>query len=77
MTDVSPRALAKSARGLTLMELLVVVSIVALLLSILLPTVSAVRSQAKNVRCMVNLRNIAFEFRLFADDGNHADRERK
>lgn len=56
------------------MELLVVVSIIALLLSILLPTVSAVRSQAKNVRCMVNLRNIAFEFRLFADDGNHADR---
>jgi len=56
------------------MELLVVTSIIALLMSVLLPAVSAVRSRAKEVRCMVNMRNISFEFRLFADDSAYPDR---
>ncbi len=60
--------MAPRAAGLTLIELLVVVSIMSLLLALLLPAVSAVRERVKAVRCMVNLRTIVFDFRLFADD---------
>lgn len=70
----SPRNRVRPHRGLTLMELLVVVAIIGMLLAVLLPALSLVRSQAKKVRCMVNLRTVAFDFRLFADDYSYATR---
>ncbi len=42
----------------TLIELLVVVAIIVLLMSILLPTLSAAREQGKKVKCLANLRSI-------------------
>jgi prepilin-type N-terminal cleavage/methylation domain-containing protein len=54
MVNTGTRNTAK--RGFTLVELLVVVSIIALLISILLPTVGEVRRQARISLCVANMK---------------------
>jgi prepilin-type N-terminal cleavage/methylation domain-containing protein len=53
-------------RGFTLIELLVVISIIALLMSILMPTLSKAREQAKRVVCGSNMKQQALAMNTYA-----------
>ena len=58
------------SRGFTLVELLVVISIIAMLMAILLPGLSAARRAAKNVKDMMNLRQWGTMLTMFAQDND-------
>lgn len=54
--------------GFTLIELLVVVAIIALLLSILLPSLSGAREQGKRAKCLANLSSIGKAIQQYASE---------
>ena len=67
MIPASPRP-RTADRGFTLIELLVVISIIALLIGILLPVLSAVRSQARKITGLSNLRGLGQITHIYHSD---------
>lgn len=57
-------------RAFTLIELLVVIAIIALLLSILIPALQAIKMQATGVVCMSNLNGISKSWWLYAEEND-------
>src|SRR3954468_16601200 len=71
----------RKRNGFTLVELLVVIGIIALLISILLPSLNRARESAQRVTCLTNLRSVMQMMHLYATEnkgqiplGCHSDR---
>jgi prepilin-type N-terminal cleavage/methylation domain-containing protein/prepilin-type processing-associated H-X9-DG protein len=70
----------RKRNGFTLVELLVVIGIIALLISILLPSLNRARESAQRAACLANLRSVMQMMNLYATDnkgqiplGTHSD----
>jgi prepilin-type N-terminal cleavage/methylation domain-containing protein len=66
------RRVSRRRKGFTLIELLVVVAIIALLISILLPSLRDAKEQAKVAKCLANLRSLMQATIMYFQDYNDA-----
>jgi len=69
-TQRRDRAAHRRYQGFTLIELLVVVAIIALLISILLPSLGKAREQARAALCNSRLSQLTKAMLIYADDYN-------
>lgn len=67
-SDIAVRA---ARPGLTLIEVLISVAIMATLMTLLLPAIGGTRAAARSFKCLSSQRSIAFDFTIFADDSLH------
>ena len=67
-----PIASSPRACGFTLVELLVVISIIAVLAAMLLPTINLVRTAATTTKCVSNIRQLALGAVAFSGDNEGA-----
>lgn len=59
-----------SARGFSLVELLVVIGVIALLIGLVMPAVSAARRQSRSVACLSQMRQIGLATTMYATENN-------
>ncbi|MHC4536050.1 MAG: type II secretion system protein [Planctomycetota bacterium] len=57
-------------KAFTLIELLVVIAIIAVLMAILMPSLSAARDQAKRMHCVANLKTLSLAWFMYKDEND-------
>jgi prepilin-type N-terminal cleavage/methylation domain-containing protein len=62
------RTAVGSNRAFTLVELLVVIAIIGVLVSLLLPSLAGAREQAKQLKCLANLKDMAAAGTAYSQD---------
>jgi prepilin-type N-terminal cleavage/methylation domain-containing protein len=67
---INARLPVRHPHAFTMIELLVVISIIALLMAVLLPTLGRVRKQAKAVACQAKLRQWGLVFSAYLTDAD-------
>ncbi|MEK6674535.1 MAG: prepilin-type N-terminal cleavage/methylation domain-containing protein [Planctomycetota bacterium] len=72
MTRIRHRFFLQPKPGFTLIELLVVISIISLLISILMPSLSRARDQAKKVHCLARLREFGTALAAYENNSGGA-----
>ena len=65
---VRPCIGSRKRRAFTLIELLVVIAIIAILASLLLPTLARARDKGKSARCQSNLRQLGLAANMYDED---------
>lgn len=59
-------------RAFTIIELLVVISIISLLMSLLLPVLSRSRDAARDSQCLSNMRQLGIGLNMYSTDANNS-----
>ncbi|MBV9463444.1 MAG: prepilin-type N-terminal cleavage/methylation domain-containing protein [Verrucomicrobiae bacterium] len=68
LTESSRTVLERKERGFTLIEMLVAITIIAVLAAVLAPSLSSAKERARRAQCMSNLHQIAIAQHAYAQD---------